>query len=206
MYIFQVVVWVEQDAVDLTSISNIQDEKIMTEKEKGIVWKESVMISTDVIIAAKEKDANGQDHVVQSFVIGPEAEVENVKNVNDDVQKKSMNEEIHDEIVNEKKNANETNDPDQEKRGNVINETNHVINVIKSAKNANQNMVTLKSKKSLLMTVCYSVVFFSISYSVFECRFIYQFEFYIDASYYLDDLTKNMFFVLLTLAKIFKLA
>lgn len=63
-----------------------------------------------------------------------------------------MTEEIHDEIATEKRSENVTKDQDLE-NANAINEINHVINVIKSERNANLSTVTLKSKKNLSMMV-----------------------------------------------------
>lgn len=63
-----------------------------------------------------------------------------------------MTEETHDEIVTEKRNGNEANDPDQEKE-NATKETNHVISVIKSVKNGSQSMEKSKLKKNPSMMV-----------------------------------------------------
>lgn len=63
-----------------------------------------------------------------------------------------MREGTLDGIATEKRNENETNVQDPEKE-NETNETNHVINATKSAKNGNQNMEKSKLKKNPLMMV-----------------------------------------------------
>lgn len=57
----------------------------MTEKEKGIAWKENVMIIVDVIIVTEEIVVNVV-HEARKFVIALEAGVENVKNANEEDQ------------------------------------------------------------------------------------------------------------------------
>lgn len=152
------------DAVDLTSILNIRDEKIMIGKEKGIVWKESVMITADVISTIvvvteeeQQKDVTDSGAEVQRFVNVREAEVESVKRESDEdrTTNRNMREEIRGEIGKEKRkrNGKRAKDPDRESE-NVTNAINLAINVtINVKKNGNQSMVTSKSKRNLLMMV-----------------------------------------------------